>query len=159
MEDEAQRLTQLAQAVVERAKTARHLELAAGIGATVDGLAHLMRSRADADALLRLVTPGSVATVEDLLPDLRAHLAASPHLRLPELDAMLAYDTEHGTPYTESVLAYLAANADVPRAAESVSVHANTFRYRMRRVRELFGLDLDDPDVRLVTWLQLRTRT
>jgi hypothetical protein len=158
------RLTQLAGAVVERAKSARHLELAAGIGATVDGLASLMRSRADADALLRLVKPGSVAAVEDLLPqvallDLRAHLAATPHLRLPELDAMLAYDAEHGTPYTDSVLAYLAANADVPRAADSVSVHANTFRYRMRRVRELFGLDLEDPDVRLVAWLQLRTRT
>jgi hypothetical protein len=158
------RLTQLATAVVERAKSARHLELAAGVGATVDNLGALMRSRADADALLRLVKPGAVAAVEDLLPqvallDLRAHLATTPHLRLPELEAMLAYDAEHQTPYAESVLAYLAANADVPLAADSVSVHANTFRYRMRRVRELFGLDLDDPDVRLVVWLQLRTRS
>ena len=157
------RLVQLATSVLERAKTARHLELAAGVGATVEGLGHVMRSRADADAVLRLVHPGSVAAVEDLLPqvallDLRSHLAASPHLRLPELEAMLAYDVEHGTPYGESVRAYLAANADVPLAAESVSVHANTFRYRMRRVRELFSLDLDDPDVRLVVWLQLRTR-
>lgn len=157
------RLSQLAAAVVERATSARRVELAAGVGATVEGLAQLMRSRADADTLLRLVKPGEVAAVEDLLPqvallDLRAHLGATPHLRLPELDAMLAYDAEHGTPYTESVLAYLAANADVPRAADSVNVHANTFRYRMRRVRELFGLDLEDPDVRLVAWLQLRTR-
>jgi DNA-binding PucR family transcriptional regulator len=93
-----------------------------------------------------------------VLLDLRSHLAATPHLRLPALEEMLAHDAEHGTPYAESVRAYLAANADVPLAAESVSVHANTFRYRMRRVRELFDLDLDDPDVRLVVWLQLRTR-
>jgi hypothetical protein len=157
------RLAQLATSVVERAKTARHLELTGAVGATVEGLGHVMRSRADVDAVLRLVRPGAVALVEDLLPqvallDLRTHLASMPHLRLPELEAMLAYDVEHGTPYAESVRAYLAANADVPLAAESVSVHANTFRYRMRRIRELFGLDLDDPDVRLVSWLQLRTR-
>lgn len=157
-----QRLLKLAAAVVERAATARHLELSGAVGATVAGLAQVMRSRSDVDAVLRLVAPGSVAAIEDLLPqvvllDLRAHLAASPHLRLPELEALLAHDAEHGTPYAQSVAAYLAANADVPLAAESVSVHANTFRYRMRRVRELFGLDLDDPDVRLVTWLQLRT--
>lgn len=157
------RLLQLASSVVERAKTARHLDLTGAVGATVQGLGQVMRSRSDVDAVLRLVAPGAVAAVEDLLPqvvllDLRTHLAAMPHLRLPELEAMLAYDAEHGTPYAESVRAYLAANADVPLAAESVSVHANTFRYRMRRVRELFDLDLDDPDVRLVVWLQLRTR-
>jgi hypothetical protein len=158
-----QRLLQLGAAVVERTRTARHLELTGAVGATVPGLSQVMRSRADVDAVLRLVEPGSVAAIEDLLPqvvllDLRAHLAASPHLRLPELEALLAHDAEHGTPYAQSVRAYLAANADVPLAAEAVSVHANTFRYRMRRVRELFGLDLEDPDVRLVTWLQLRTR-
>ena len=51
----------------------------------------------------------------------------------------------------------LSAKADMPAAAEAVQVHANTFRYRMRRVRELFDLDLEDPDVRLMVWLQLRT--
>ena len=45
----------------------------------------------------------------------------------------------------------------MPAAAEAVQVHPNTFRYRMRRVRELFELDLEDPDVRLMVWLQLRT--
>ncbi|MFG2987154.1 helix-turn-helix domain-containing protein [Streptomyces sp. NPDC048258] len=29
-------------------------------------------------------------------------------------------------------------------------------RYRLRRSRELFGLDPDDPDTRLSSWLQLR---
>jgi hypothetical protein len=157
------RLTQVASSVVERAKTARHLDVAGAVGASVEGLSQVMRSRADVDAVLRLIKPGAVAAVEDLLPqvvllDLRSHLASMPHLRLPALEAMLEHDVVHGTPYAESVRAYLAANADVPLAAESVSVHANTFRYRMRRVRELFDLDLDDPDVRLVVWLQLRTR-
>ena len=93
-----------------------------------------------------------------VLLDLQSHLAGQPHLRLPAVERMVAHDRDQQTPYVESVLAYLAANADVPVAAESVSVHPNTFRYRLRRVRELFDLDLEDPDVRLVVWLQLRTR-
>jgi len=44
----------------------------------------------------------------------------------------------------------------VPRAAEHISVHPNTFRYRMRRLAELFDLDLDDADERVVLELQLR---
>jgi hypothetical protein len=157
------RLLQLAGVVVERAQAALRVTLRGAVGATVAGLHEVARSRADVDAVLRLPDAGPVAAVEDVLPqvallDLQSHLAAAPHLRLPAVERMVTHDQEQGTPYAESVLAYLAANADVPAAAESVSVHPNTFRYRLRRVRELFDLDLEDPDVRLVVWLQLRTR-
>jgi hypothetical protein len=152
-------LLSLARTVVDRAR----VPLAGAVGGTVDGLHEVPRSRADVDAVLRLSAPGSVAAVEDVLPQvvllhLAAHLAGQPHLRLPAVDRMVQHDLEQQTPYVESVLAYLSANADVPAAAESVRVHPNTFRYRLRRVRELFDLDLEDPDVRLVVWLQLRTR-
>ncbi|MCW2587031.1 MAG: PucR family transcriptional regulator [Frankiales bacterium] len=157
------RLAQLATAVGERARTALRVELGGGVGGTVAGLHEVAQSRRDADAVLRLVAPGEVSLVEDVvaqvvLLDLQRHLASSAHLRLPAVDRMLRHDAEQGTPYAASVLAYLAANADVPAAAESVNVHPNTFRYRLRRVRELFGVDLADADVRLVVWLQLRTR-
>ncbi len=156
------RLEQLCHAVIERARVGLHVELRGAVGSAVPGLHAIARSRADVDAVLRLVPPGQSATVEQVLPqvvllDLQSHLAAAGHLRLPAVDLMLAHDAEHATPYVESVLAYLAANADMPAAAEAVQVHPNTFRYRMRRVRELFDLDLDDPDLRLVVWLQLRT--
>lgn len=157
------RLAQLAETVVRRAGTALQVPLRGALGATVEGIGQALRSRADVDAVLRLASDAPVVAVEDVLPqvvllDLRTHLAAAPHLRLPALATMVAHDAAHGTPYAESVLAYLAANADVPAAAESVNVHANTFRYRLRRVRELFDLDLEDPDVRLVAWLQLRVK-
>jgi DNA-binding PucR family transcriptional regulator len=35
-------------------------------------------------------------------------------------------------------------------------VHPNTFRYRLRRLVEMFGVDLEDPDTRLLLHLQLR---
>lgn len=158
-----ERLVQLAAAIVDRARAALQIELRGAVGATVGGLQDLSRSRRDVDAVLRLVLSSSVAAVEDVLPqvallDLQAHFAGAPHLRLPAVDRMLAHDAEQETPYADSVLAYLAANADIPAAAASVNVHSNTFRYRLRRVKELFDLNLEDPDVRLVTWLQLRAR-
>jgi hypothetical protein len=161
------RLVQLAQTVVARARAALRIELRGAIGSTVNGLNEVTRSRKDVDALLRLIAqPGSpeVAAVEALKPqvvllDLHAHMAVSPDLRLPAVDKMLAHDRDHGTPYAESVLAYLATGCDIPAAADSVNIHANTFRYRLRRVKELFDLDLDLPDVRLVTWLQLRVHS
>jgi hypothetical protein len=156
------RLLALGAAVLERSRASLRVELRAAVGATVHGLHAAPRSRADVDAVLQLVAPGEVAAVEDVLPQvglqhLKGHLAAAPHLRLPAVQAMLQHDEDHETPYAESVLAYLTANADTPAAAAAVNVHPNTFRYRMRRVRELFDLDLEDPDVRLMTWLQLRT--
>ena len=157
-----ERLIGLATAVVERARAALQVELRGAVGATVGGFHELSRSRDDVDAVLRL-DGITVAAVEDVLPqvallDLQSHLVASAHLRLPAVDRMLRHDAEQETPYAESVLAYLAANADIPAAAASVNVHSNTFRYRLRRVKELFDLNLEDPDVRLVTWLQLRAR-
>lgn len=79
------------------------------------------------------------------------------HLRLPPVEALLEHDLANGTPYAETLLAHLAAQHDVVAASSALAIHQNTFRYRLRRVRELFGLDLDDPDVRLLTWLRLRT--
>jgi DNA-binding PucR family transcriptional regulator len=35
-------------------------------------------------------------------------------------------------------------------------VHENTLRYRIRRLAEIFDMTFDDPDDRLLAWLQLR---
>jgi DNA-binding PucR family transcriptional regulator len=44
----------------------------------------------------------------------------------------------------------------VTKAAAATFVHPNTFRYRMRRVVQVSGLDLDDSEARLAAMLQLR---
>jgi DNA-binding PucR family transcriptional regulator len=41
-------------------------------------------------------------------------------------------------------------------AARLLAVPPNTCRYRLKQVRKQIGIDLDDPDERLVLWLQLR---
>lgn len=41
-------------------------------------------------------------------------------------------------------------------AAKRLVLHPNTLRYRLRRARERFGVDLDDPDTRLMMSLVVR---
>lgn len=42
------------------------------------------------------------------------------------------------------------------KAAQRLFVHRNTMHYRLRKIQDLCGLDLADPDERLVAELQLR---
>ena len=68
---------------------------------------------------------------------------------------LISYDAENGTELTGSLRAYLEAFGDVGRAAADVHVHPNTFRYRLRRICEVSGLDLEDSRARLAALLQL----
>lgn len=55
----------------------------------------------------------------------------------------------------ESLRAYLESNGHWDAAAQRLGVHRHTLRYRMRRVAELLGRDLDDPAVRAELWFAL----
>ncbi|MGA5293242.1 PucR family transcriptional regulator [Streptomyces koyangensis] len=83
-------------------------------------------------------------------------VAGRPEVRFPAVGALVAQDAEQGTELARSLLAHLDAFGDVAGAAKRLSVHPNTLRYRLRRVVELTGLDLDDPEQRLAAALQLR---
>jgi DNA-binding PucR family transcriptional regulator len=67
-----------------------------------------------------------------------------------------AHDAKHGTDYQNTLGAYLDAFGDIRAAASRIGVHPNTFRYRLRRLVELFDIKFEDPDDRLVLGLQLR---
>ncbi|MGA9873690.1 MAG: helix-turn-helix domain-containing protein [Rhodococcus sp. (in: high G+C Gram-positive bacteria)] len=89
------------------------------------------------------------------LSDIGKAFTARP-LNIPAVEAMRAHDAAEGTSYADTVLALLEHESNVALASTSIYLHANTFRYRLRRAKELFGLDLDDADTRLLVWLTLR---
>ncbi|MFE6888529.1 helix-turn-helix domain-containing protein [Streptomyces sp. NPDC057694] len=72
---------------------------------------------------------------------------------------MVAADLATGGDLVRSLTEYLDAAGDIPRAARLLTLHPNTLRYRLKRVRERFGLDLDDPDTRLIVTLATRLAT
>jgi hypothetical protein len=162
--DDRARLPALAAGIRERAAEALHLQLRAGIGRTVPGLAWLLDSRREADRVLRALaaTPwaGPVATVDGVrarvvLDQLRELAVGDPELRSGKLELLVDHDREKGTEYVATLRSFFAHLGDVPAAAKAQSVHANTFRYRLRRLAETAAIDLDDPVERLVLQLQL----
>jgi len=58
----------------------------------------------------------------------------------------------------ESLFAWLSRHGQWDTAAADLGVHRHTLRYRMRRVEELLGRSLDDPDLRAELWVALRVR-
>ncbi|MFA9444605.1 PucR family transcriptional regulator [Egicoccus sp. AB-alg6-2] len=102
-----------------------------------------------------------VATVDDVqvplaLLELAERGAAGDESLLSPLRRMLAHDERHNSDYAVTLLGYLDHFGEVAPAAARLNIHENTLRYRLRRLNELFGLDLDGHDARLVVWLQLR---
>ncbi|MFE3518095.1 PucR family transcriptional regulator [Streptomyces sp. NPDC059166] len=57
----------------------------------------------------------------------------------------------------DSLRAWLSRHGQWDAAAADLGVHRHTLRYRMRRVEEILGRSLDDPDVRMELWLALKT--
>ncbi|MEU6537519.1 PucR family transcriptional regulator [Streptomyces sp. NPDC047000] len=56
-----------------------------------------------------------------------------------------------------SLRAWLSHHGQWDAAAADLGVHRHTLRYRMRRVEEILGRSLDDPDARMELWLALKT--
>jgi DNA-binding PucR family transcriptional regulator len=160
---ERKALLQLAEQVQARSESRLGTPLLASVATTVDAVRDFVRARRDVERVLGVLRAGAgtVATTEDLrskvvLAELKELSADHPGLTRGKLQRVLEHDAEHNAAYVETLRAYLDCFGDVPRAAERISVHPNTFRYRMRRLLELFELDLDDPDERVVIELQLR---
>jgi len=154
----------LADAVVERARQALRLRLQAGVGSAVSSLEGVARARREADEVLDVLVEMPeqlVATIGGLrakviLHRLRDLAARDRDLVAGQVAALAEQDAAKGTAWVQTLRAYFDAFGDMASAAAMVNVHPNTFRYRLRRITEVFGLDLDDPDERLVAELQLR---
>ncbi|GGN53310.1 transcriptional regulator [Streptomyces albiflavescens] len=153
----------LAEDIVRRAGQALRVPVRAGLGDVVPGLAEVTASRADADLVLRVLGPelpvASVAEVRPRVTLLRLTevLGEQRELNAGAWRTVLAYDSEHGTDYARTLVSWLDAGCDMAGAARLLAVHPNTCRYRLRQAQQQLGIDLDDPDERLVLWLQLRT--
>jgi len=150
--------------LVGRTGEALRLPLRAAAGRTVGGVGDLLTSHREATAVLRAMqassAPRTVATIDDVRSQVVLHAlqdvaTRDSTLREGRVAILADHDRDRKTAYVETLRAYLDHFGDVPAAAASVHVHPNTFRYRLRRLVEVSGLDLGDPVERLVVQLQL----
>lgn len=74
------------------------------------------------------------------------------------LGALVEHDREHRSDLVRTLGVYLDAGGHYDRAADALIIHRSTLRYRLARIRELIGCDLNDPDARLNLHVAIRAR-
>jgi purine catabolism regulator len=134
-----------------------------GVGTVREGIAGIRRSHEEArQALLlgrRLHGPGHVTHFGNLgvyrLIFAVEHLPELRDLYTETLGSLLAYDRQNSAELVSTLDAFFAANGSPKEAAERLGVHRNTVLYRLDRIREITGYDLDDAAVRLRLQLAL----
>ena len=93
--------------------------------------------------------------VEYLLQQAGSEMPLS-RLVAPELTRLRAYDAEKGTQYFDTLRAFLLQERDIPRTAQALIIHRTTLLYRLKKMREIVPLELDDPRRRLYLALSLK---
>jgi purine catabolism regulator len=139
-------------------------DIAVGIGRVHPGLASVKTAYQEARQALgmgtRLFGPDCLVFFGDLgIYRLLFRLHGTSDLESfyqDTLGALLEYDRKNGAELLKTLNAYFATCGSLTDAAERLHLHRNTLLYRLHRVREIAGIDLDDPDVRLALQLALR---
>ena len=158
-----ERVARLAEEFCDRLGS--RLPAVVGIGGTAADLSGISESRATATRVLRVLRDGyanrRVARLQDvhtqsLLLELRDLAAARGERPVGPIARLLEYDERNDAGLAQTLEAWLDALGDVRAAAAALFIHPNTLRYRLRRLEEISGLDLADPEQRFAAMLQLR---
>lgn len=172
----------LTREIVAAAGPVLGVRVRAAVGRVVAGFGEVAASREEADRVLTAITHPDlpdhpkatsparrselpdVATFDDvstrvLVAEVLALVTDHPEIRDQRLTRLVTEDRQRGTNLCASLLAWLDAFGDAGTAAAALRIHPNTVRYRVRRAAALAGIDLTDPDQRLIAALQLRLPT
>lgn len=154
----------LARQLTERSRVSLAVDLRIAAGSAVPAASDIGRSRHEADLVLLMLASGqssiTYASAHDVrsrltLLELAAHFRKTPHLTSAAAEKIMEYDAGSGTEYAKTLRTYLDCSRDSARTAAELSLHQNTLRYRLKRLRELFNIDLDQSEDTLVLWLSL----
>ena len=63
----------------------------------------------------------------------------------PALDKLARYDELNQSSFLNTLKVYLEFDRNAQRCANALYLHRNSLQYRVRRIQEIAGIDLDDP--------------
>ncbi|MGY4719157.1 PucR family transcriptional regulator [Naumannella huperziae] len=163
--DDQDRVLELARSTGTFLREILAADLRAGIGTPVATWAQVPRARWEAEQAMRVtpaatgnrlsLTPFATVVHEVVLNQLRDLALGRDALLAGPVRQLRAHDEENDTDYVATLRTYLDVQPmGIPTAAGQLFVHPNTVRYRLRRIQEITGLDLDDPVQRLIAHLQ-----
>lgn len=96
----------------------------------------------------RFMPREAVASFQDVLvPELITGYqqnAKAVELILPEILSLLEFDKKNGSDYTRTLQVYLKHMGKSQKICNELHIHKNTLVYRVEKLREYFGLTLDD---------------
>lgn len=72
------------------------------------------------------------------------------------LGLLVDYDRGHRADLVATLSAFLRHHGSRKQAARTLRLHVNTVSYRMQRIEQITGLDLSDPDDRLVSHVAIK---
>lgn len=72
------------------------------------------------------------------------------------LGSLVEYDKEKGTDLVLTLTKYFETQGNLKEMSEELFIHYNTVVYRLQRIREITGIDLDDYEERLNLQIALK---
>lgn len=79
------------------------------------------------------------------------------HYRNPHLQKLKEYDKAHQSSLVETLECFLAMDGNVKLTAEALHIHVNSLMYRLKRISEIGGIDLNNMDQKVTLYLDLKT--
>ena len=74
----------------------------------------------------------------------------------PEVVALAKQDEDGRTNLVETLYVYLLCDRSLKECSERMNIHKNTLAYRMKKIRERYALEFDDPERRLALIMSCR---
>jgi hypothetical protein len=162
----AVRLRKLGNGIVTAVRRSTSIDVRVGLGPLMHGLSSLPAGLRYAEQVIEVLERREDGPRVATLDDVRTHVVVAAlaadqallddALLLPQVRAILDHDAAQGTEYAKTLLTYLGTFGDVVVTAQRLTIHVNTARYRVRRLAEMFGVDLAAGDETMVIWNQLR---
>jgi len=72
------------------------------------------------------------------------------------LGALTAYDDQQHSSLLDTLEAFFAHHGNLSQTAEALFIHRNTLQYRLERIAEIAGIDLENPETRLALQLAIK---
>ena len=134
------------------------LTVSIGIGRYIEKAAELPNAYSEAEVALeighRINGPSSVSTFEGtgtyklLFRVLQENPGELESFYVETLSPVVVYDSRYGTELVNTLTTYLRNDASTVKTATELFAHRHTIRYRLDRVSELTGLDVDKSEDR-----------
>ncbi len=161
-----ERLEELNQRILQvLEKKFKNMEVKIGVGRAYNGLENVNKSFSDA---IKTIRTGKAITNKDIITfdELGIFKILCQDFLVDELEdfynstlkPLSDYDEKKSTELVKTLETYFEHNGNLTRMSEQLYTHYNTVLYRINRIKEITGMNLDNPNDRLNLEIALKIK-